>query len=287
MEKSKIIALIRLLEDEDPEIAKHVRQQLRILGSTALPYLRDFQKELKPENSLYEEVTHFIQFHQLDDLTFRLQHWQEEEADNLLKGLWLVNTYAEPALKLTDLQKKIEQLYYDVWLDFHVELNPIEQIRLLNNIFFGKLGFSPNTQHFYAPENSFIANTLQSRTGNPIGLCSLYLLVAQKFQLPVHGVNLPNLFVLMYKTNKRYFYINAFNRGLTFTQQEALVYLQRLGLEPKAEYLEPTTPSVIVRRTLNNLAISYQKLGDSTREAEVKQILKALLPNTQSPNTAG
>jgi len=278
MEESQIIALIRLLDDEDPEVAQHVRQQLRMLGADALPYLRDFQTELQPDTPLHKEVTHFIQYHQLDDLTFRLQQWQEEEPENLLKGLWLVNTYAEPGLKLSDVRKKVEQLYYDVWLDFHVELNPIEQIRLLNNIFFGKLGFTPNTQHFYAPENSFIAHTLQSRTGNPIGLCSLYLLVAQKFQLPVHGVNLPNLFVLMYKTEKRYFYINAFNRGLTFTQEEALVYLQRLGLKPKAEYLEPTTAPVIIRRTLNNLSISYQKLGDSTREEEVKQILKALLP---------
>lgn len=280
MEESQIIALVRLLDDEDPEIAKHVRQELRALGTTALPYLRDFQKELEPENPLYEEVTHFIQYHQLDDLSFRLQKWQEEEPDDLLKGLWLINTYAEPSLKLSDIHKQVEQLYYEVWLDFHVELNPIEQVRLLNNIFFGKIGFSPNTQNFYAPENSLIAHTLKHRTSNPIGLCAIYLLVAQKFQLPVYGVNLPNLFVLMYKTDKRYFYINAFNRGLTFTQEEALLYLQRLGLKPKAEYLEPTSPPAIVRRTLNNLAISYQKLGDSTRKVEVQQLLKALLPKS-------
>ena len=57
---------------------------------------------------------------------------------------------------------------------------------------------------------------LESKKGNPISMCVVYMLIAQKLKLPVYGVNLPSLFVLTYKKGDEQFYINAFNKGLNF-----------------------------------------------------------------------
>ncbi len=166
MEESQIIALIKLLDDDDPGISSHVRNEIRKLGAKALPQLRLYLNELDKNTPLHDEVNGFIQFHHLDNLIYKLKDWQKHEAHNLLKGLWLINTYDQPDLNFKDINKRIEQLYYDVWLDFHLELNAVEQVRLLNNIFFSKLGFKANTQNFFAPENAFISHTLQERKSN-------------------------------------------------------------------------------------------------------------------------
>ncbi len=55
---------------------------------------------------------------------------------------------------------------------------------------------------------------LENKRGNPLTLCVIYLLIATKLDLPVYGVNLPNLFILTYKHPVvDQFYINVYNKG--------------------------------------------------------------------------
>ncbi len=63
-----------------------------------------------------------------------------------------------------------------------------------------------------------INQVLESKKGNPISLAAVYMLIAQKLKLPIFGVNLPNLFVLIYKSEELNFYINVFNRGVIFSK---------------------------------------------------------------------
>ena len=49
---------------------------------------------------------------------------------------------------------------------------------------------------------------LETKKGNPISLCVIYLLIARKLKLPVFGVNLPNMFMLLFRNEQQEFYIN-------------------------------------------------------------------------------
>jgi regulator of sirC expression with transglutaminase-like and TPR domain len=88
--------------------------------------------------------------------------------------------------------------------------------------------------------------------------------------LPVHGVNLPNLFIITYKDDKHQFYINAFNRGLIFSKQDIENYIHELHMVPQQSFFEPCNSLEIIRRALRNLVMSFEKMGEHAKADEVK-----------------
>jgi len=185
-----------------------------------------------------------------------------------------VSTYQYPDLELLKLKQDLEQIYYETWLEFKPDLIPFDQVKIINSVFFNKLKFGANTKNFHSPGNSMINIVLESRKGNPITLCVLYMLVAQKLKLPMYGVNLPNLFVLTYKHDSHaQFYINAFNKGLIFSKQDIENYINELHLAPQPSFFEPCSSLEIIRRVFRNLIMSFDKMGEHAKAEEVKELL--------------
>jgi regulator of sirC expression with transglutaminase-like and TPR domain len=117
---------------------------------------------------------------------------------------------------------------------------------------------------------------LQSKKGNPISLCVLYILIARKLEMPVYGVNLPNLFICTFKSPQVQFYINAFNRGLIFSRTDIEQYISHLHISPLDMFFEPCSNLEILRRVLRNLSVSFEKLGEYYRVDEIKILLNAI-----------
>ena len=121
-----------------------------------------------------------------------------------------------------------------------------------------------------------INQVIETKKGNPLTLSAIYMLVAQKLKMPVYGVNLPNLFILVFKLKDQQFYINAFNRGIIFTREDIDNYIAHLNLTPMDMFYEPCTNKDAVRRLLRNLMVSFDKIGDHERSEEIKILLKAI-----------
>jgi len=237
-----------------------------------IPFLeREWESNLNPSvQSRIEELIHTLQY---DLLRERLKNWYEGKDHDLLEGMWILATYQYPDLELEKLKQELEQIYYETWLEFRPDLYAFDQIKVINSVLFSKLKFGANTKNFHSPGNSMINVVLESRKGNPITLCVIYLLVAQKLKLPVHGVNLPNLFILTYKDDNHQFYVNAFNRGLIFSKQDIENYINELHLVPQPSFFEACTNLEIIRRALRNLVMSFEKMGEHAKANEVKVLL--------------
>lgn len=268
-------ALVSLLDDTDTEVVQHVENKIRSLGTHIIPYLEfEWESSFNPTlQKRIEELVHTLQFELLKD---KLTDWKERRSEDLLEGMWLINTYQYPDLEFENLKQEFEQIYYEAWLEFKSEVHPVDQVKLLNSVLFAKLKFGANTKNFHSPGNSMLSVVLQTKKGNPISLCVIYILVAQKLKLPVYGVNLPNLFVLTYKQEDDQFYINAFNRGLVFTRKEVDEYVANLNLAPKDIYYEPCTNVDIVSRVIRNLINAHEKLGHTDKEEELNQLLNLM-----------
>src|SRR5205085_1620914 len=65
---------------------------------------------------------------------------------------------------------------------------PKQVLTAINHYFFQELGFHGNEQDYYDPENSYLNRVLDRRTGNPINLCLLYLLLGRRLRLPIAGI---------------------------------------------------------------------------------------------------
>lgn len=272
MQESELKALVSLLDDEDKQISSHVEEKILSLGKQAIPFLeQEWESNLNPAvQGRIEELIHTLQYELLKE---RLRDWYVSKDHDLLTGMWIIATFQYPDLELEKLRQELEQIYYDTWLEFRPDLYAFDQIKVINSVLFNKLKFGANTKNFHSPGNSMINVVLESRKGNPITLCVIYLLVAQKLKLPLRGVNLPNLFILTYKDDNHQFYINAFNRGLIFSKQDIENYINELHLVPQKSFFEACDSVEIVRRALRNLVMSFEKMGEHAKAEEVKLLL--------------
>ncbi|WP_291784900.1 transglutaminase-like domain-containing protein [Cecembia sp.] len=270
-------ALISLLDDTDMEVKNHVKDRIISLGNEAIPFLeKKWEESFNPEiQKEIEEMVHFLQF---DLLKERLKDWIKSPDKDLLTGLWILNTFQYPDLEYEKLNADMHQIYFEVWTAFRNDLQPNEQVRIINSVLFNQIRFSANTKNFHSPGNSMMSNVLETKKGNPISLASIYLLVGQKLGLPIYGVNLPNLFVLTYKSKDSTFYINAFNKGLVFSRQDIVNYLDHLKIDPREEYFEPCSNKDIIARYLRNLVMAFEKLGEVEKVNEVKEMLSIVTP---------
>lgn len=273
--KAEIEALISLLDDSDHEVKTHVRDRLISLGTEVIPFLEarwenSFNPEVQKE---IEDLVHDLQFMLLKD---RLEDWKKSEDQDLLTGLWIINTYQYPDLEFEKLNAEMHQIYFEVWTAFKNDLLPYDQIKAINGALFGTLRFAANTKNFHSPANSMLSAVLESKRGNPISLCAIYYLVSNKLGLPIYGVNLPNLFVLTYKSADANFYINAFNKGIIFSRRDIVNYLEHLKIEPRESFFEPCNHLDIVLRSLRNLENSFDKLGELDKVQEIAQLISIL-----------
>jgi regulator of sirC expression with transglutaminase-like and TPR domain len=275
MDDNKIKALISLLDDEDAEIVSHVEKEIMSLGEIIIPYLEsEWEHNFNPlVQKRIEELIHTLHF---DLLRSRLTKWKEDGGLDLLEGMWLIATFQYPDLTFAKIKADIEQIYYETWLELKNDQLPFDQIKTLNNVLFSNLKFSANTKNFHSPANSMINIVLETKKGNPISLCVIYMLVAQKLKMPVYGVNLPNLFILTYKEKDSQFYINAFNKGLIFSKADIDNYISHLNLSQLDIFYEPCSNLDIIKRVLRNLVVSFEKVGDSQKVEEVKTLLRTI-----------
>lgn len=296
MNDSELRSLIALLDDDDPEVLEHVEQKILSLGTQVIPLLEEEWGELKDlyHQQRLENVIHQLQ---LNDLLREFKEWQQSKDQDLLHGVYLICKYRFPEFSKQQLVNSIEKLRLDVWLEMNFELSPYEKVRIINYILFQVHGFKGNVDNYHDPSNSFINQVLESKKGNPILLATIYILIAQRLNIPIFGVNLPQHFVLAYleefgksnvemrfndieemlnKSGKILFYINAFNGGTIFSKSNLEQFLQQINITANNEFLVPCDNMAIIKRILRNLAASYEKLNKLNKQQEILKILYSL-----------
>lgn len=289
MNLKEVIALITLLDDPDDGIYSEVKNRFIVLGPPAIPHL-----ETAWENSFdalmqkrIEGIIHTIQFKALQNA---LKNWAENEQEDLFKGCAIIARYQYPDLDENKLKKQLAQIKQDVWLELHEDLSAIEKVKIINHIFFEVHQFGGNITNYHAPQNSFINVVLETKKGNPVMLSVIYALVCKELNIPIYGVNLPQHFVLAYvndfanlfdPSNKTLsdnilFYVNPFSKGLIFNQADIDSFIKQLKIEPETKHYLPCSNLDIIKRVLNNLIYSFDKMGYAEKVQELKELEKQL-----------
>jgi regulator of sirC expression with transglutaminase-like and TPR domain len=279
----KMEALISMIDEPDPVVFADISRSIGNFGTEIIPFLEQAweNQPLPPLQKRLEDIIHTIQYQRVCE---DLETWIENGATDLLEGCLILARYQYPNLKEHEIEYELAKIRKDAWLELNENLTALEQIRIFNYVFFEMHGFHGNIEKYHSPENSFINKVLESKSGNPLTLSIVYMLVAQSLDLPVKGVNLPEHFVLAYtgasinpdtleyKGNNVLFYINVFSRGTVFSYKDIELFLKQLNQEPKPAFFNPCSNTDIFLRMINNLIIAYQKANDTTKLKEVKHI---------------
>jgi regulator of sirC expression with transglutaminase-like and TPR domain len=296
LSKSEIEAILYLLDDSDEEVIQTVEQRLYSEGPGIVPLLEDYWTGNEDPLRAFriESIIRNIQKLQLEqDFT----SWMHSDARDLFTGCNLVSRIQYPGLKTEGVEAYVEKVRLDAWMAMYSAQNPLDKVQILNHILFERQGISGNSENYHAPDNSFLNRVIEARRGNPISLCNLYSIVAQRLGLPVFGVNLPQHFVLAYCDDsdkdqdisfhskgqlrrddygKVLFYINPYSRGQVFLRKNIDEFLHAIKVEPQAGFYEPCDNLEIVRRMLRNLHFSYSELQALDKQSLVQNYMRVL-----------
>ncbi|MBA3647530.1 MAG: hypothetical protein H0W62_03100 [Chitinophagales bacterium] len=286
--KSELSALITLLDDPDEEIYRHVTDRIISFGTYVIPTLEDAWEKTFDPNLHYrlEELIHLIQF---ETLLRDITKWSKKKKPDLLQGALLVSKYQYPDVNVSKIQKQIDRLMQDIWLEMNYHLTPLEQVNVFNHVVYTLNRFGGNTSNIHDPQNNYINVLLDSKKGNPVSLGILYLVLAEKIKMPVYGVNLPQHFVLSFHKDLIdpddseqkiksgiLFYINPFNKGIIFSRDDITLYLKKLIVAAKAAHYVPCSNKEIIVTLINSLIHSYELAGLAEKVRELGRLKEVL-----------
>ena len=282
MSETEIKALIRLLDDPDESVYKAVRKKIIAYGANILPDLTKAWQDAKASGNVnallmsrFEKIVPLLQSNLLVGL---IDDWKDNSRD-LRHIAWLVSRFESFTLDKQKFDDALDALRDMIPAYGTDNFSPLEQIRIFNNSFFYRMGFKPvPISDYYNPNNCSPDHVISSKSGNPVSLALVYLMLAKEVGLPVYGVNLPKNFILAYSDDKQKvdFYINPMSNGAVFERQEIDRFLQDINLRPEQQFYAPCDAITIIKRLLCRLEFSYRNKKDTTRSDVALRAYKAL-----------
>lgn len=290
MNEKEVESLIKLLDDPDTEISRHVEDKLLSYGNEVIGFLENAWSQ-SLDITLQERIENLVHKIQFSNVKRDLELWYISGAFDLLQGMLIINKYQYPDLDEQKIINQLEDIKRDIWMQLLYEMSAVEKVKIINHVLYGTHGFRGNTTNHLDPQNSYLSQVLESKKGNQILLAVIYSIIAQKLDIPIYGVNLPQHFILAYVDdsapeqknthsdfeNRILFYINAFNKGFLFGRKDVDAFLKQLNLKPLNHFYEPCTHVEIIQRVLRNLISAYEKLSEVEKVQELQEML-AIFP---------
>lgn len=281
--RTEIDALVKLLDDPDEAVFQHVQERLLTYGTEVVACLESAWEQ-SLDTVLQERIENLVHAIQFTSIKEDLNLWYQSGAFDLLQGALIINRYPYPDLDEQHVINQVEDIKREIWLNLQHEMSSIEKIKLINHVFYNQYGFSGNIKNHHDPQNSYISQVLESKKGNQVSLAILYATVAQRLDIPVYGVNLPQHFILGYTDEQQkdqeaggvLFYINAFNKGAIFGKHDVDQFLRQLNLEPQPGFYAPCSNTEIIRRVIRNLISAYENQGAAEKVQELRQLQEIL-----------
>jgi regulator of sirC expression with transglutaminase-like and TPR domain len=137
---------------------------------------------------------------------------------------------------------------------------PVAVAEAIAELLFSELGFRPNREAYYQPQNSHMSQVVDRRLGIPISLSLLYLGIGFRLHAPMVGIGFPGHFLLRIGDERRGILADPFGQGrvLDRASAEALLrqyYGQAAQLSPS--HLQPLSTRGTLARMQRNLKLIY------------------------------
>ena len=269
-------ALLKLLADEDSGVYRPVREKILSYGSGVINWLQPHTLSNDPalRRRTQDIIWHFGR--QAADnrfLGFCLKHGEEFDLE---EGVWLLAQTQYPDINVEGYQALLDSFAAELRERLDLTREPKEVLTRINNYLFEELGFSGNEENYYDPENSYLNRVMDRRTGNPINLSLLYMLLARRLRLPVTGIGLPGHFICRHQSSAAEIFIDAFNGGKFLSKADCVQYLAHANYSLRDDCLAPVSSRRMLLRICGNLHQTYLQLQRTEETTRIQRYLVAL-----------
>ena len=274
--ESQRAALISLLADDDPAVYQLIRTKLLSFGPAACEWLRPqtLSSDPRMRRRALEILNH--QARRASDERFLEFCRRNGEDLDLEEAVTLL-----AATRFPEINREAYAALFDTWAATLRDLLEAvatvqEKLSLINRFLFEELGFSGNDHYGYEPDCCYINRIVDKRSGNPIGLCALYLFIARRLRLPVTGIGLPGHFICRYQSSTAEIYIDCFRKGIFLSKADCIKYLLHANYGLAEGQLAPVSPRRMLLRMCNNLVTTYGHLEETEEAARLHRYVAAL-----------
>jgi len=276
--KTEIESLIYLLDDPDPQVQSSVEQRFRELGEKAVPILDQYKTETRSdsEKQVITDVIHSITFTTLIDEFTELVSRGINDKESLEEAVLLLARFGNPTLRTGDYKRKLDFFADQVGSEVAYTPSMKEKMQILLQYVFREVRFRGDAKNYHSTENAFLDRVIDRRKGLPIMLSLIVLFIAERLDLPFHGVNMPIHFMLLYKTPDREYFIDPFDGGTIVSYDQCCYFLKKNGIDPKPWHLAKADESEILARCIRNLVHSYARQNFESRVQDLKELLQIL-----------
>jgi regulator of sirC expression with transglutaminase-like and TPR domain len=276
---SEIRSLIKLLDDDDEQIFAAARDRLLQHHDTVLPFLPDVAENESITSKRITKIRETILRNVYKDQFRNIKKEPSGDFD-LEEGIFLIAKQRYVGLDVN---------YYSALLnDYAAELKEklssvgdhTEILRRTIAFFTEEKGFDGNKHDYYSEQNHYINKVLESKTGIPISLSVIYLLVGKRINLPIKGIGLPGHFTLRFSFGSTNVYFDPFNGGKILSIDDCKEMVKNLGFTYTDDYLKPVSNLQILERTLRNIILSLEKKEETERIETIRQFIDSISYST-------
>jgi regulator of sirC expression with transglutaminase-like and TPR domain len=280
--ENQIKALVRLLSDENERVVRTISDRLIEIGDVAVPFLQEAEIEQPEMARRIEGVLDEIRGARLEE-DFRELLAEPPEDMELERGAFLIARYAYPGLDLGAYSQQLDDMAREMRDRIGRRVSGEETVKALSRYLFTEQGFRGNTKNYYEADNSYLNRVLDRRTGIPISLSTVYLLVGQRLELPIFGIGMPGHFLVKFESERYKVFVDCFNAGALLSEKDCARFLRQAGYGFEEKFLQKSSSCAILVRTLKNLIAVYHRLDQPVKEARLTRFVEILVNGKRGP----
>jgi regulator of sirC expression with transglutaminase-like and TPR domain len=267
MNDSKFNALIALLDDPDPEVARQVEAELTSLGLDGIPRLEQAWETIS-DGVLQQRLEELITRLQVGHFTEELYTWRQGGGGDLFEGWLLLTQVQYPTLNVQKYRNELNRLANKTWLETSTGMNDLERLSVVNRMLYGRENYGGNFADPDKPDNFFLSQLIDTKHSNSLGLSVFYLILCHQLQIPMQVVHFGGYYALKYYQPNSHFYIDAFNKGMFFTPKQVQQFLKKMKANENLNHYKPLSNIYIILHLIDRLIEAY-KGQDAHNKADI------------------
>jgi regulator of sirC expression with transglutaminase-like and TPR domain len=263
---SKFRALMKLLDDDDPQVFAAVERELLDGGDNVADML-----EMEIDNAdtnVRRRIEGLVSKMRLDKLQKEydlLLDYVSRPDFSLERALYLLSKPLYPMTDFTALESELNDLANELRKRIATVEDPYDVVQHVNEFFLSEMGFAGNSKDYYNPDNSVLHRVLETRRGIPISLGIVYLLVGRRLNLPVYGVGAPAHFLVRFVLEGKEFYVDVFNGGRIMSRKDAEESINNMGFSFESRFLKTSSDLEMLARSCRNMARAFSAIDEQPK----------------------
>ena len=270
---SRLATIAKLLGDESVLVKDELRRQFHAAGKRGRPLLNRAKRSEDPRTRGHARTLLL----ELDraEVRRRLISFASRTEIDLEAGLLLLARLQDPSL---DARPYLRTL--DAFADEVIRLSAdcgteLERGKILTDYLSQTVGFNGTDADYHHPDNVHLHRVIETRSGLPLSLCAVHLLVARRVGLRASILPLPGHVMLRIHGLRRSRIIDCFHGGRARSQGALMAYLSshKLGFEPN--WFRAASDKNLFLRQVNNLVQTYSERGFPSEIETLLDVLEA------------